>query len=77
MLDVGGRGGEEAGRFGRSFASRLARLEEEVEELEAETMAASYGSGTAGIDGDVRRRSVQPTVTAAAARVRVSVQGGK
>ena len=63
VLEPGGRRRGNRVRLARLEASQLARLEEEVEELEAETTASSACSGTAGDDGGrdggVRRQEIQ------------------
>ena len=52
VIDGGGPRRGSRRRFPRWEASQHARVEEEVEELEAEMTVASAGSGMAGIIGD-------------------------
>ena len=57
VLDVGGRGVEEAGRCGRMARPRTDCYGGEVEELEAELVAASSCSGAAAVAGDWRGKA--------------------
>ena len=55
MLDVGGRGVEEAGRFGDCGHPRLDSLSGEEQHDGAELRAVLASSGVAGVHGTVRR----------------------